>query len=163
MPKCLTAGTKILPTEATEPTLYSGMRWQSDLHVHSNHVSNRLLSSTGIAPEDALSIDRSLNAWSETLPPYFRLDQEAQSYDPAFFFAKCRLWWRLWNLKIILFRQPLLLRAVERSKRGVFKAPSATELESMKAAMDAASATISSIHHYSQNGLITRLVAWYSM
>lgn len=153
----------ILPTEATEPTLYSGMRWQSDLHIHSNYISNRLLSSTGISPDDALSMDRSLNVWSETLPPYFRLDQEAHSYDPAFFFAKCRLWWRLWNIKIILFRQLLLQRAVERSKRGVFKASSETELESMKQAMDAASATITSIHDYSQNGLLTRLVAWYSM
>jgi transcriptional regulatory protein GAL4 len=161
--QCLTAGTTIMPTEATEPTLYSGMRWQSDLHTHSNYISNRLLSSTAISPEDALSMDRSLNAWSETLPPYIRLDQEVHLYDSAFFFAKCRLWWRLWNLKIMLFRQLLLQRAVERSKRGVFKAYSDTELESMTVAMDAASATITSIHNYSQNGLVTRLVAWYSM
>jgi transcriptional regulatory protein GAL4 len=159
----LTARTTSLPTESSEPTLYSGLKWQSDFHVHSNHISNRLLSSTALSPEDAISMDRELDSWSERLPSYFRLDQETTCADPAFFFARCRLWWRFWNLKIILFRQILLKRAVERSKQGALGFSGEADIRSRNTAVNAASSTITSIESFSQSGLMTRLVAWYSM
>lgn len=152
-----------MPTEWTEPTLYSGLKWQSELHVHSNHISNRLLSSTGVSPDEAWSMDRSLDTWSTSLPPYFRLEQQVACDDPAFLFARCRLWWRFWNLKIILFRQLLLAQAVDRHRNGTAKAFTETDMRSRHAAIHAASATVASIHNYSQTGMITRLVAWYSM
>lgn len=161
--ECLTARTTTLPAEPTEPTLYSGLKWQSDFHVHSNYISNRLLSSTGLSPEDAISMDRLLDSWSERLPSYFRMDQETMSTDPAFLFARCRLWWRFWNVKIILFRQILLKRAVERSKQGISVTPSEADVKSRNTAINAASSTIASIQSFSRSGLTTRLVAWYSM
>lgn len=159
----LTARTNSQPTESSEPTLYSGLKWQSDLHVHSNHISNRLLSSTGVSSEDANSMDHSLDAWAEKLPPYFRMDQETTCPDPAFLFARCRLWWRFWNLKIILFRQLLLKRAVERSKQAPFTSVPSTDAQNRSTAITAASSTINSIHSFSQSGLDNKLVAWYSM
>lgn len=159
----LTARTNLQPLESSEPTLYSGLKWQSDLHVHSNHISNRLLSSTGVSSEDANSMDRSLDAWAEKLPFYFRMDQETTCPDPAFLFARCRLWWRFWNLKIILFRQLLLKRAVERSKQAPFTTLPSTDAQNRSTAITAASSTINSIHSFSQSGLDNKLVAWYSM
>ena len=159
----LTARTNSQPSESSEPTLYSGLKWQSDLHVHSNHISNRLLSSTGVSSEDANFMDRSLDAWAEKLPLYFRMDQETTCPDPAFLFARCRLWWRFWNLKIILFRQLLLKRAVERSKQAPFTTLPSTDAQNRSTAITAASSTINSIHSFSQSGLDNKLVAWYSM
>lgn len=162
--ECLTARTTIVPDESLEPTIYSGLKWQGDLHVHSNHISNRLLSSTGLSPEDAISMDRELDSWSERLPLYFRTDQGPASADPAFLFARCRLWWRFWNLKIILFRQILLKRAVERSKQTFSVTTSSeTDVRSRNTAVNAASSTVTSIQSFSQSGIMTRLVAWYSM
>lgn len=152
-----------MPTEWTEPTLYSGLKWQSDLHVHSNHISNRLLVSSGVSLEDALSMDQLLDAWSRSLPSYFHLDHQASCDEPAVQFARCRLWWRFWNLRIILFRQLLLTQAVERHKNGTVTAFTETDMRSRSTAINAASATIVSIHGYSQSSIITKLVAWYSM
>ena len=159
----LTARTQGLPVESDNPTLYSGMKWQSDLHLHSNYISNRLLSSTGVSPEDASSMDQALNAWTQRLPAYFNLDQELTSADPAFLFARCRIWWRFWNLKIILFRQLLLKRAVERSKQMVSSTSTDQDGQRMYAAVAAARATIVSIQNFTASGLNNRLVAWYSM
>lgn len=161
----LTARTSIMPTESTEPTLYSGLRWQSDFHVHTNHISNHLLSSTGVPTDEALAMNASLDAWSETLPPYFRRDHDPPvNADPNYLFARCRLWWRFWNLKIILFRQLLLKRAVERSRRATVTSLSDADVKSRDIAVDAASCTIASINAFSQPGTnFTRLVSWYSM
>ncbi|KAH7121758.1 lactose regulatory protein LAC9 [Dactylonectria estremocensis] len=160
----LTATTAALPVESAEPTLYSGMKWQSELHVQSNYISNSLLSSTGVSSEDAWAMNRALDAWTETLPPYFQLNQESSSGDTSFLFAKCRLWWRFWNLKIILFRQLMVKRAVERSRKG---GGSITWTEaddrSRTIAVSAASSTIASIQSFSQTEFVTRLVTWYSV
>ncbi|KAM5350001.1 hypothetical protein ACJ41O_006506 [Fusarium nematophilum] len=110
----LTSKTELPPTEIDLPTLYSGMKYQSDLHVKSNHISNSLLSSSGVSPKDALSMDATLDRWSETLPIYLRLDHDSPIAEPSFLFNRSRLWWRFWNLKIILFRQLLLRRVVDK-------------------------------------------------
>ncbi|KAF4119862.1 hypothetical protein GMORB2_3550 [Geosmithia morbida] len=161
----LTAGTTAVPPESTEPTIYSSLRWQSDFHLHTNHISNHLLSSTGVPAEEALAMDASLDAWSDRLPAYFRLDHELATADPTFLFARCRLWWRVWNLKIVLFRQLLLKRAVERtSRRDALGTLSEAHVKSRDVAVHAASSTIASIHGLSQMGAnINRLVAWYSI
>ncbi|KAH6971503.1 lactose regulatory protein LAC9 [Ilyonectria sp. MPI-CAGE-AT-0026] len=160
----LTATTAALPDESTEPTIYSGMKWQSSLHVHSNYISNRLLSSTGVSSEDAWAMNHALDSWTESLPPYFRLNEQSTCTENSFLFARCRLWWRFWNLKIILFRQLMVKRAVERSQRGG-AAITWTDADdrSRKVAVSAASSTIASIHGFSQTEFVTRLVTWYSV
>ncbi|KAI6780574.1 Regulatory protein-like protein [Emericellopsis cladophorae] len=161
--ECLTARTTSLPTESVEPTLYAGLKWQSDLHVHSNHISNLLLSSIGLPPEDVWSLNKELDDWVTRLPSYFQIDSEIPAAEPAVSFARCRLWWRFWNLKIILFRQILMKRAVERAKQGPF--PLSTDIENMSrdAAVAAARATIASISSFTESRIPTRLVAWYSI
>jgi transcriptional regulatory protein GAL4 len=42
----LTLKTTVLPTESLRPTIYSGMKAQTDFHLDSTHTSNRLLAST---------------------------------------------------------------------------------------------------------------------
>lgn len=159
----LTARSLVMPAESTEPTLYSGLKWQSDLHVHTNYISNRLLSSTGVSVEDALLMDQSLDTWSRSLPAYFNFDQQVSSQDPAFQFARHRLWWRFWNLKIILFRQLLLTQAVARHNHAIVTPFSDMDMRSRSTATNAASATIVSIDSYSRTGVISKLAAWYSM
>lgn len=149
--------------EVEEPTLYSGLKMQSHLHVHSNFISNRLLSSSGISPESALSMDATLSKWSESLPAYFHLDYDGPSAGPFFLFTKSRLWWRFWNLKIILFRPLVLQQAVSKSRGNTQITFSSSDERCRSVAVHAASASIASIDHYTKHGDITRLVTWYSM
>ncbi|KAF3037212.1 lactose regulatory protein lac9 and GAL4-like protein [Didymella heteroderae] len=119
--EALTPQTIELPVESTEPTLYSALRAQSDLHIHTNHISNRLLADPGLSAEAALSISASMDAWSQTMPIYFQLDHQSSCQHRWYTFAKSRMWWRFWNLKIIVFRHILLRRAI--SERGQIPDP----------------------------------------
>ncbi|KAH7362221.1 lactose regulatory protein LAC9 [Plectosphaerella cucumerina] len=159
----LTSRTTTLPGEINQPTLYSGLKVQSDLHIHSNYISNRLLSSSSVSPEAALAMDTTLNAWADTLPSYFRRDYDGSFDEPTFNFTKSRLWWRFWNLKIILLRQLLLQRAIDKGKGTVPVEVDPIDEQCRQIAIAAASATIESIDSYTKHGVITRLVSWYSI
>ncbi|KAK1987690.1 lactose regulatory protein LAC9 [Colletotrichum cereale] len=159
----LTSRTTELPAEVDEPTLYSGMKIQSDFHIHSNFVSNRLLSSSGIAPEDALSMDATLSKWAESLPRYFQSEYDGPIVEASFLFTRSRLWWRFWNLKIILFRQLLLQWAVDKGKSTTPPSTTSVDERCRNVAVHAATATIESINYYTKHGTMNRLVTWYSI
>lgn len=143
------------------PTLYSSLREQSEFHLHTNHISNRLLADPGLSPEAALSSGRAMDSWCDKLPLYFRLDVQPSSQLRWYLFARARLWWRFWNLKIIVFRHILLRQAIAtRGQVSDFAATSEQE-ECKRICVEAAHATISSIHQYSMQEL-TRLEGWYA-
>jgi transcriptional regulatory protein GAL4 len=139
------------------------MKYQSDLHVKSNYISNRLLSSSCVSPEDALSMDATLDKWSNSLPEYLRLDHDVPSAEPAFYFNRSRLWWRFWNLKIIIFRQLFLKRAIGKGHSSITTPVNEVDERCMSIAVRAASATIATIDQYTRERQRTRLVTWYSM
>ncbi|KAK8093349.1 GAL4-transcription factor [Apiospora hydei] len=160
----LTPRTTTLPDESEMPTIYSGIKAQSDFHLHSNHISNRLLLSTGVSVEEALIHNNTLDAWSKTLPPYFQPDRDVPCREEWYLFAKPRLWWRFWNLKIILFRQIVLKRAIERHQGPASTfAPNNQDNLCRDIGVDAAHSTVVSIHQYLNNCIHTRLVSWYSV
>ncbi|RKU40979.1 lactose regulatory protein lac9 and GAL4-like protein [Coniochaeta pulveracea] len=160
----LTPRTVELPQESTQPTVYSGMKWQSDFHVHSNYISNRLLMPSGIPTEETLSMNKSLDAWAKTLPRYIQPGQgEHSCQEDWYLFAKARLSWRFWNLKIILFRQVVLKLAMRRA--GSAPAPAVSEIDNQcrNLAVSAAHLTVVSIHDFLAQATPTRLINWYSM
>lgn len=129
--------------------------------MHTNHISNRLLADPGLSAEAALSISTAMDTWSYTLPSYFQLTHQNLCQHRWYTFAKARLWWRFWNLKIIVFRHILLRRAI--SERGQIPDPVAQvkQEECTRLCIEAANATVSSIHQYAVQGL-TRLEGWYA-
>lgn len=104
-----------------------------------------------------------LDRWSDTIPAYLRLDYIDSFAEPSFIFNKSRLWWRFWNLKIILFRQLLLKRAVEKRKGPAPIQDRQVEEKCRGIVVHSSSATVASIDHYTKHGEMTRLVTWYSM
>lgn len=151
----------MVPEESGAPTIYSGLKAQSDFHLQFNHISNRLLSSS-VSAEEALKFNEALDAWSKTLPRYFQLDQDVASFEQWYLFARSRLWWRFWNLKIILFRQLVLKRAIERSQ-GTSSTYFPQQDYCRDAGVEAAHASIVSIHSFLSHNVCTRLVSWYSV
>lgn len=112
--KDLTPSTSTQPPESPNPTIYSSMKAQSAFHVTSNYISNRLLLHGFVSPGDALSMNTTLDNWVKGLPGYFQLGQDPQNLESWYIFARARLYWRLWNFKIILLRQILMRQVMKR-------------------------------------------------
>ncbi|KID95655.1 C6 transcription factor (Gal4), partial [Metarhizium majus ARSEF 297] len=158
----LTPRTVDLPEESNQPTRYSGMKSQSDFHLYSNHISNRLLATSGISPEEALRLNHSLETWCETLPAYFKMTQDPVSLEPSYLFARSRLWWRIWNLRIILFRQIVLSRAMKRKRDNLVTTSTDPDNRCRDLAVQAANSTIVSISQFLTQTPMTRLINWYA-
>jgi len=161
--QALTPTTTVLPAEYSRPTIYSGMKAQSDFHVHTNHISNRLLSPSGMSSDEALALNQGLDEWSTRLPSFFKLSEEPASNEPWYIFARSRLWWRFWNLKITLFRQILLKRVISRKERTFGSGFNQTDDQCRDLCIAAAHSTVVSISNYLEQAALTRLAAWYSM
>ncbi|KAK9413418.1 putative C6 transcription factor [Seiridium unicorne] len=159
----LTPRTEILPPESTGPTIYSGLKYQSSFHVQSNHISNRLLSASGISREEALSLNQTLESWSKTLPPYFQISHEPVSQEQWYLFARSKLWWRFWNMRIILFLQVLLGRSIERDNVPANNVPHAFDKTCRDICIEAAHLSIISIHQYLSRVNPSRVESWYSV
>jgi transcriptional regulatory protein GAL4 len=151
-----------LPEESDKPTRYSGIKSQCDFHVHSNHISNRLLAGSGVSSDEALRLNQSLEEWRKTLPSYFGLGLDVPVQYDWYLFARARLWWRFWNLQIILFRQIVLRRAMKRSQGSLPSASMEIDNKCRDVAVQAAQATIVSIHEFLGQVTITRLINWYA-
>jgi len=102
-----------------------------------------------------------MDAWTRTLPVYFQPGTQLNCQYRWYQFARSRLWWRYWNLKIIVFRHILLRQAI--AQRGqILDADAQSEQNKCKhVCIEAAHATIVSIQQYSTRGL-TRLEGWYA-
>ncbi|KAF1846974.1 uncharacterized protein K460DRAFT_279594 [Cucurbitaria berberidis CBS 394.84] len=157
----LTPNTVELPPESGEPTLYSSLKAQSQFHMCTNHISNRLLAEPGLSAEAALGLNASMDAWTNTLPLYLQPLPQPSCQLRWYLFARSRIWWRFWNLKIIVFRHILLRRAI--SERGQIpdQATQASQEDCKVICLEAAHSTVISIHQYSMQGL-TRLEGWYA-
>lgn len=157
----MTPRTKDLPQELEQPTLYSSLKVQSDFHLHTNHISNRLLADPGLAAETALSIGTAMDTWTQNLPLYFQLNAQILCHFRWYLFARARLWWRFWNLKIIVFRHILLRQAIATRGQVPDSAASPEQEECKRICVEAAHSTIVSICQYSTQEL-TRLEGWYA-
>lgn len=157
----LTPRTLELPIEVNQPTIYSSLKIQSEFHLHTNHISNRLLADPGLSAETTLSINASMDAWTRTLPSYFQLTQNSPCQLRWYLFAKSRLWWRIWNLKIIVFRHVLLRRAIAERGHIPDRATQSFHEDCKRICTEAAHSTIISISQYSMHDL-TRLEGWYA-
>lgn len=129
--------------------------------MQTNHISNRLLAEPGLSAEAALALNASMDEWKYSLPPYFQLERLPTCQTPWYLFARARLWWRYWNLQIIIFRHILLRRAI--SERGqIPDTDTQTSQEVCKRfCLEAAHSTIVSINQYTAQGS-SRLEGWYA-
>ncbi|EOA87268.1 uncharacterized protein SETTUDRAFT_153995 [Exserohilum turcica Et28A] len=157
----LTPQTTFIPVELDTPTIYSSLKQQSSFHLHTNHISNKLLAEPGLSAETALAFNATMDAWAHTVPLYFQLSHPPYMSERWYIFARSRLWWRFWNLKIILFRQILLRCAI--SERGHIpdQATDAGPQDCKRLCLEAAHSTVTSIHQYTASES-NRQESWYA-
>ncbi|KAG0645036.1 Regulatory GAL4 [Hyphodiscus hymeniophilus] len=111
----LTASTTSLPTELLEPTIYTPLICQSLFHLTTNTLHHRLITSPSPSPQELTALNRTIDSWKDSIPSYFDLESSGVQWNETFVFARYRLLWRTWNLKIIVSR-PILLRWAARLK-----------------------------------------------
>jgi transcriptional regulatory protein GAL4 len=129
--------------------------------MHTNHISNRLLAEPGLSAEAALALNTTMEAWANTVPLYFQLSQPPYMSARWYVFARSRLWWRFWNLKIIIFRQILLRRAIAERGQIPDEATQSAQEECKRLCLEAAHSTVTSIDQYTMSEQ-SRLEGWYA-
>jgi transcriptional regulatory protein GAL4 len=159
----LTPSTPKIPLEVNEPTLYSSLIAQSELHLIANHIFNRLLSSSEITASEALSFSSTLQSWEFELPWYFQREVSPVHWYDWYLYARCRLWWRYWNMQIILTRSFLLQWAMERRSADLDTNNDTEQMECRDRCIMNARLTIESIDDYVRNFSLTKLAAWYAL
>lgn len=137
------------------------MKAQAAFHVDSNHISNRLLLHGFVPAGDALLMNDILDNWANSLPGYFQLSQDPQNSEYWYLFARARLYWRLWNFKIILLRQILMRQVMKRYGEALHAAASSEAERCSRICIDAAHLTITSIDNYLRHSEMSKLVLWY--
>ena len=163
MSQLLTPSTAEIPSDLSEPTIYSGLRAQSELHLIANNLSNRLLWASPTSVEEALAFNKALENWAVQLPSYFQLGQNQSSSGQWYLFARSRLWWRYWNFKIILFRPVLLRCAVEKLDPRSSYRPTPEEEECRQICLHSAHLTVESVKGFVDQYPMTRLAGWYCL
>lgn len=138
---------------------------QSEFHVVANSISNRLLSRPPVSASEALQLNTPLRSWEASLPNYFQFTAQVVSTNEWYIFAKAKLSWRLWNLRILLTRPILLQRAAQ-----LHSLPGTPSYEDTndaaicrKLCIDSAHLTICSIEDYVLHNTLTRLSSWYAL
>ena len=152
-----------LPADLLEPTIYSSLRAQAEFHIVTNSVSNRLLSAPTMSTGEALAANQALESWTTKLPPYLRVDQPNLYSHSWHSFARAKLWWRYWNLQIILFRPFLMRCANKEAKNDTGDVITPEEDHSRDICLSAAHLTINSIEEYMGQNAPSRLAAWYAL
>lgn len=159
----MTAITVSLPQEIAAPTIYSGLRAQSALHLATNQLYHRLISTPAPTSSELLSLQAPLDAWQNSLPEYFQIHNPELQANDALIFARYRLSWRTWNLRIILFRPTVLRWAAKVWSVGQNSDPDEDEADEKcrMLCLQSARETIASISEYMAGNLPSRLGSWY--
>jgi len=157
----LTPMTCQVPLEVEQPTIYSSLKAQSELHLAANSMSNRLLCTPSISASEALVFNKRLTGWAATVPAYLRLDHPKAASFGWYLFARSKLWWRYSNMQIILFR-PIILQAAMEQIQGKNSFPSEYQ-ECKRLCLEAAHQTTVTIQEYTEQNSLDRLAAWYTL
>ncbi|KAF7718772.1 Fungal Zn(2)-Cys(6) binuclear cluster domain-containing protein [Penicillium ucsense] len=178
--EALTPETTTLPLESSGPTLYSGLIAQTQFHLLTNGVYQRLISTPSITPEETMGLQKPMEEWYNGLPPYMRYPLQPLAVPPTkpdpdnLALVRYRLLWRNWNLTILIYR-PIVLRWAARrwgplggSSDGSSVASDGgnedpCETQCRVRCLQNARLTITSISEYMDNFMCTRIGAWYML
>lgn len=155
-----------VPDEIALPTVYSSLISQSALHLATNPLYHRLISTTPPTVDELLSLQRAIDDWEQTIPNYFQLNNPDFNQQDWLIQARYRLSWRSWNIRIILFRPVVLRWAAKRWKVNQHEEEDihdAKEEQCRLLCLQSARKTITSISEYMANNVPARLGSWYML
>ncbi len=145
------------------PTIYSGLRAQTALHLATNQLYHHLISTPPPTSKELIVLQASIDTWQESIPNYFQpYSPELLAHD-AFLLSRYRLSWRAWNLRIILFRPTVLRWAAKIWTTGQNDDVDADDADETcrVLCLQSARETITSISEFMTGNVPSRLGSWY--
>jgi transcriptional regulatory protein GAL4 len=137
---------------------------QSKLHQAINPVYHRLISTPPPGSHELLSLQKPIDDWEASIPPYFQLDNPAVHQHDALILARYRLTWRAANIRIILYRPIVLKWAARRwTAQDIPEAEDPEEEQCRQLCLQSARETIASISQYMTTNIPSRLGSWYML
>lgn len=119
--------------------------------------------SSQLSATEALALNSELQSWTSSLPYYYQMEQLPSSSYDWYIFARYRLWWRCWNLQIILTRPFLLQWAEARLGKNRAHVDNAEKISCRQVCIHSAHMTLITANEYVAQHSLSRLASWYTM
>lgn len=154
--KDLTAASQSYPTESNHITPYTAVATQARFHIATQQCYEKVISKPFPSAGELLHLDTSLiEPWKASIPACFT---EGTVVPRRYALAQAIMSWRLWNLRIIMYRPFVIRRALRRKP----EADESNALAYEKCLADAKS-TIEMIDDFWRRQEHNRLAAWYGL
>lgn len=160
----LTFENETMPSERTEPTLYSGLIAQCNFSHKTNEIFNRVISRPSPTAIEALEMNKRIDEFCNDMPEFFKDGSIVDQTKPWLKLAKYKLGWRFRNLRLILFRPFILQRVLSEGDHNplpVMNSPE--EKECRRMCLRSAHNTIVSVNEFIQTNEQTPMSVWYTI
>lgn len=152
-----------IPPQREFPTIYTSVRLQSQLHLMTNSIYERLISDPQPSAKELLSWDDYyLGKWLDMIPSYYK---ETSDVSEPFAFSHSVLMWRYKNLRILMYR-PFVLKKIFSLRDDVqvtVELDDYSEAAFHKCLEECHNTIVSIEDHWNNEPNHYRMSAWYSL
>lgn len=170
----LTAATTLTPANINAPTIYTNVRIQSQFHLLTNHIYNRVISKPTPSAKQVLEWDDIyMTKWLNLVPDYYK---ETAEVPERYQLPHAIMTWRYKHFRLIIYRPFLIQKALQISQQqtvlpSTFSTPTTPETPSDQKYIDAAferclkesHETVTSIDRFWISAVHTRMACWYAL
>lgn len=171
----LTASATIAPPNLDTPTIYTNVRVQSQFHLLTNHIYNRIISKPSPGAKQVLEWDDIyIGKWLNLVPDYYK---ETATVPQKHQFPHSIMTWRYKHFRLIIYRPFFIQKALQISQQqtasltaNAFTTPSPETTPDQQyidsaygRCLKEAHETINSIDKFWNSALHTRMACWYAL
>lgn len=171
----LTISATTAPENINAPTIYTNVRVQSQFHLLTNHIYNRVISRPAPSARQVLEWDDTyITKWLNMVPWYYK---ESAQVPERHALAHSIMTWRYKHFRMIIYRPFLIQKALMTTRFQTSIIPSFTEGNRPPETADSCSyrdlacerclkeshETITSIDRFWKSNIHTRMACWYAL
>ncbi|CAI7645337.1 unnamed protein product [Penicillium manginii] len=169
----LTASTTIAPANLDVPTIYTNVRVQSQFHLLTNHIYNRVISKPSPTAKQVLEWDDFyISKWLNLVPDYYK---ETATVPERHQFPHAIMTWRYKHFRLIIYRPFFIQKALQINQQQTasltafpipIPKPSPDQPYIDKACercLKESHETIISIDNFWHSAIHTRMACWYAL
>ncbi|KAF2729908.1 hypothetical protein EJ04DRAFT_446274 [Polyplosphaeria fusca] len=158
--RALTNLSHSLPPDADHVTTYTSVIMQSRFHLLTNEIYTRVITMPYPSATELLELDdRLTGSWEQSVPHWYRPTVEVPQ---PFTTGHAVMWWRLRNLRIIMYRPYVMRRALQARSELQASIPQQAQ-RAYDRCLDEAKDSIKAISEFWSTKSPTRLAAWYAL
>ncbi|KAJ5678870.1 hypothetical protein N7462_007114 [Penicillium macrosclerotiorum] len=168
----LTVSAVAAPDSINAPTIYTNVRVQSQFHLLTNHIYNRIISKPSPSAKQVLEWDdKYIEKWLDLVPDYYKENAEVPQRHAL---AHAIMTWRYKHFRMIIYRPYLIQKALmstwtQSPPRGQWSLGTTHQSSSFyidsacERCLKESHDTITSVHFFWENNIHTRMACWYAL